>query len=235
MTATNGTWTGSPTSYAIQWRRCNTSGATCTDISGASASTYLVQAADVNNTLRVRVTASNSAGPSSPADSTATATVTAAPSGGGSSFGASAPGGSFAAPGAGYKFGTPYVLTSSASATQFQFYARGGSASQSFTPAIYASNGSSPTTLVATGATVTVAANQAAGWVTSTLPATSLNAGTYYLVLVSGTTSNATSIYYDPGNPSDGVYNTNTPGAPTATFGTANTEPRRYSYRVTTG
>ena len=47
---------------------------------GATASTYMLVAADVGSTLRVRVTATNGAGSSS-ADSAQTAVVTAAPSG----------------------------------------------------------------------------------------------------------------------------------------------------------
>jgi hypothetical protein len=72
-----GNWTGAPTSWAYQWRRCNTSGASCTDIGGATGTGYLVAAADVGSTLRVSVTATN-AGGSTTAASAATATITAA-------------------------------------------------------------------------------------------------------------------------------------------------------------
>ena len=78
LTATNGTWTNTPTSYGYQWRRCNPSGAACADIGSATASTYLLQAADVGSTIRARVTASNAAGPSTPADSGQTALIAAA-------------------------------------------------------------------------------------------------------------------------------------------------------------
>jgi hypothetical protein len=78
LTSTTGTWTGSATiTYARQWRRCDSSGANCTDISGATATTYVLVAADVGKTIRVVLTASNTAGNAS-ATSTATATVTAA-------------------------------------------------------------------------------------------------------------------------------------------------------------
>jgi multidrug efflux pump subunit AcrA (membrane-fusion protein) len=76
LTANNGTWTGTaPISYRYQWLRCNSSGNGCSDIGGATERTYLVRAADVNRTVRVRVTATNSDGSSS-ATSGPTAVVT---------------------------------------------------------------------------------------------------------------------------------------------------------------
>ena len=80
LTSSTGTWSGSPTGFSYQWRRCDSQGGACSDVSGATASTYTLVAADVGSTLRARVTASNGAG-SSAADSTQTAVVTAAPSG----------------------------------------------------------------------------------------------------------------------------------------------------------
>jgi hypothetical protein len=71
LTASTGTWTGSPTSFAYRWRRCDSGGANCADISGATASTYVVQSADTGGTLRVVVTATN-AGGSTPATSNQT-------------------------------------------------------------------------------------------------------------------------------------------------------------------
>ena len=67
------------------------------------------------------------------------------------------------------------------------------------------------------------------------LPSTSLPAGTYYLVLVSGLAGQGANVYYAAGGASDGVYNQNTPGTPTATFGAFSTEPRQWSYRVRLG
>ncbi len=69
--ATTGTWSGSPTSYAYQWQDCNTSGEGCSNISGATSSSYTLTAGDVGHTVRVVVTASN-AGGSTQASSAAT-------------------------------------------------------------------------------------------------------------------------------------------------------------------
>jgi hypothetical protein len=79
LTATTGTWTGAaPITYTRQWRRCNTGGSSCADISGATAATYALVAADVGSTLRVRVTATNAAGFAF-VDSAATPVVVTAP------------------------------------------------------------------------------------------------------------------------------------------------------------
>jgi hypothetical protein len=64
LTATTGTWSGNPSSYAYQWRRCDTSGGSCAAIAGATSSTYTLAGADVGATIRVAVTASNSGGSS---------------------------------------------------------------------------------------------------------------------------------------------------------------------------
>ena len=80
LSATTGTWTGSPTSFSYQWQRCNSSGASCAPISGAAATaTYPLATADVGQTVRVAVTATNGSGPSQPANSAVTAVVTAVP------------------------------------------------------------------------------------------------------------------------------------------------------------
>jgi hypothetical protein len=75
LTADQGTWSGTPPiDYTYRWQRCNSSGGGCADISGASNVNYTLTPADVDSTIRVSVTAMNSAG-SSVAASGATATV----------------------------------------------------------------------------------------------------------------------------------------------------------------
>src|SRR5579862_1602895 len=77
LSATNGTWAGTtPLTYKYKWRRCDTTGGSCSDISGAIAQTYDLKQVDVGTTLRVDVTATNSDGSAS-STSTPTAQITA--------------------------------------------------------------------------------------------------------------------------------------------------------------
>jgi len=64
LTANRGTWGGGqPQTYTYQWRRCDSVGGSCVNItSGGTGSTYVPTADDVGHTLRVRVTARNSVG-----------------------------------------------------------------------------------------------------------------------------------------------------------------------------
>lgn len=78
LVATTGTWTGSPSSYAYQWQTCDSAGANCVAIAGATASTRLLTSSDQGHTLRVSVKAANVGG-STTALSAASGIVAAAP------------------------------------------------------------------------------------------------------------------------------------------------------------
>jgi hypothetical protein len=79
LTAVNGSWTNSPTSYGYQWQRCDASGNNCAAIAGATGQTYALTAADVGSMIRVRETASNEAGAGTPASSSPVGAVIIAP------------------------------------------------------------------------------------------------------------------------------------------------------------
>jgi hypothetical protein len=76
LTAENGTWSNSPTSFAYQWQRCNADGASCASIAGATQKTYALTSADVDKRVRVVVTATNPDGSAS-ANSAPSAVVSA--------------------------------------------------------------------------------------------------------------------------------------------------------------
>jgi len=64
LAATTGAWTGSGITFSFQWLRCDTAGANCTAVSGATGQTYVLGSSDVGKTIRIQVTATNSDGTS---------------------------------------------------------------------------------------------------------------------------------------------------------------------------
>ncbi|HLH14728.1 MAG TPA: hypothetical protein VKV16_08045, partial [Solirubrobacteraceae bacterium] len=66
LTAGEGTWDGTPPlTYSYQWQQCDSTGASCVAIEGATEATLTLAAAQVGHTIRVEVTATNSVGSSS--------------------------------------------------------------------------------------------------------------------------------------------------------------------------
>ena len=73
--SSSGDWTGSPTSYSYQWSRSLMSGSGFIDIGVSTGNTYVVSEFDVGYFIKVSVIATNGAGSSSAAASTATVAV----------------------------------------------------------------------------------------------------------------------------------------------------------------
>ena len=80
LNGNKGSWSGTaPITFKAQWLRCNDNGEACSKIANATGSKYTVVSADATHTIRLDVTASNSAG-SATARANATAEVPANPS-----------------------------------------------------------------------------------------------------------------------------------------------------------
>ncbi len=68
LSASTGTWSGDqPITFAYQWVRCGidggaADGSNCSNISGATGTTYVLTSAEVGSRIRIRVTATNSSG-----------------------------------------------------------------------------------------------------------------------------------------------------------------------------
>ncbi|HJQ83866.1 MAG TPA: hypothetical protein VKA21_07320, partial [Candidatus Binatia bacterium] len=78
LTASVGTWSGSPTKFAYHWRRCNSTGVSCVAIRYATQSHYMLTPDDIGSTLSLVVTATGAGGAAS-ATAAPTGLVLAAP------------------------------------------------------------------------------------------------------------------------------------------------------------
>ena len=82
LVASPGGWSGTqPISFAYQWLRCDRSGGSCAAIASATGQSYTLSTADVGQTVRVRVTARNSAGARSSTSVPSAVVTRAAPPG----------------------------------------------------------------------------------------------------------------------------------------------------------
>jgi len=75
LSASTGTWSGTPTSYAYQWKRSATSNGVYSDIAAATGSTYVANESDVGYFITVSVIATNGVGSSTAAVSLPTTAV----------------------------------------------------------------------------------------------------------------------------------------------------------------
>jgi len=75
LSASTGTWSGTPTSYAYQWKRSATSNGVYSDIAAATGSTYVANESDVGYFINVSVIATNGVGSSTAAVSLPTTAV----------------------------------------------------------------------------------------------------------------------------------------------------------------
>jgi hypothetical protein len=78
LTSSAGSWNGAPTGFSFQWQRCSSGGTGCTNIAGATSSTYTLTTADGGMSVRCTVSATNVNG-ASPSAASAVAVVVPVP------------------------------------------------------------------------------------------------------------------------------------------------------------
>src|SRR3954454_323311 len=78
LTTSVGAWAGGTAPFSYQWQRCSSTGTGCTDIPGATATTYTLTTADGGHVVRSTVRATNVNGISPPATSASGAAAIAA-------------------------------------------------------------------------------------------------------------------------------------------------------------
>jgi hypothetical protein len=91
LSTSSGSWSGSPSSFGYQWQDCSSSGSGCSNIGGATGSSYVLQASDVGGTVRSVVTAVNSGGSASASSAVTAVIAAAAPPSSSGSVGAPGP------------------------------------------------------------------------------------------------------------------------------------------------
>jgi subtilisin family serine protease/fibronectin type 3 domain-containing protein len=232
LTASTGSWTESPTSYAYQWQRCDSTGANCTAVEGATTSTYVIKSTDVGSTLRVAVTASNSAGKSAPASSEHTAVVQQ----GLATFGKTNVGASSDAFAANRKRVNRHALSVAGTVTKLSIYLAptGTSGEQVIKGLIYADSSGSPAALLATSTQLTFKSTNTAGWYD--LPFASppaLTVGNYWIGVITGGTGGIAGFRYDKVTGSRDYNSNSYTSGPTNPFGSFSTDSEQASLYAT--
>jgi Fibronectin type III domain len=232
LSASTGTWSENPTRYEYQWQRCDSAGANCGTIGGATASNYPVGSADVGSTLRVSVTASNSAGSSTPASSAQTAVVQQVPA----TFGKTSVGSSSDVFAANRKRVSEYSLPVAGSVSKLSVYLApiGSSGQQVLEGILYANASGKPGGLLGTTVPLTFSSTNAAGWYDLSF-GTPLNlaAGSYWIGVITGEAGKVAGFRYDPvASSRDWNANTYTSG-PSNPFGAVTTDSEQASLYAT--
>ena len=228
LTAQPGSWSNVPTSYGYQWRRCDGSGNSCTDITGATSAGYLLVAADVGSTVRVAVTAANGGG-SSTAVSAPTAVVAGV-------FGFTSVGGNSDVMGADRKRVDHFQLSVAGSVSKLTMYLAptATSGQQLLQGLIYADQAGSPGALLGATSQFTFHSTDAAGWydlVFSTPVA--LQAGTYWIGVISGGASNVTGFRYSNVSGARALNSNNYASGPSDPFGIPTIDSEQMSIYAT--
>ena len=175
LTTSNGSWTSSPTSYAYQWQRCDSTGSNCSTVSGSTSGSYNLTSADVGHTLRSVVTATNPGGTTS-ATSKQTGTV-AAPSSvlvGNQQLQTA----SDSNP-AGMAQGFAYTATASGTTSDIDLYVNTGTTATKVLVGLYSDSSGKPGNLLASGS---ITSPKAGAWNDAPIGQTTITQGTPYWI-----------------------------------------------------
>jgi Fibronectin type III domain len=197
LSTSNGSWSGSPSGYAYQWSRCDTTGAGCASIAGATGQRYTAGGGDAGSRLSAAVTATNSGG-SATAVSAATATVQSAPTT--ITLGKTAVGGSADSFAPDRKRVSAYALATGGTISKLTIYLAPGGATgqQVLKGVIYADAGGSPGSLLAVSNEFTYASSALPGWYDLTLARPlAVQPARYWIGVITGASTHVAGFRYD--------------------------------------
>ncbi len=221
LTTSNGVWANGPTTYAYGWQRCDSSGAACVAVDGATSNTYVTVSSDIGSALRAVVTATNAAG-STTAVSAATPVVTGTATS--RSVGVTTVGPQADRMLADRKRVNAFPLSAAGSVTKLSMYLEPTSTvgSQQVRGVLYADSAGSPGGLLGASDPITFSSSGPAGWYDLTFPsAVALTPGSYWIGVLSGATSYVAGFRWTTvGGARSYNYNSYATG-PTALFGSA--------------
>jgi subtilisin family serine protease len=232
LSSSTGTWSNAPTGFAYQWLRCG--GGSCVAIGGAVSSSYTVVSGDVGDTLEARVTASN-AGGSTAATSAATATVQAAGSSE-ATFGTSTVGAGSDTMLADRKRVNRYQLPVAGTVSKLSIYLQptNKSGTQVLKGVLYGDSSGSPGALLGVSSQLSFSSTQSAGWYDLVFPSPlSLDAGSYWIGMISGPTSGVAGFRYASVSGSRSYNSNSYSSGPTNPFGTVKVDNEQMSEYAT--
>jgi hypothetical protein len=235
LSASTGTWSESPTKYTYEWQRCDSAGANCGLIAGATNSTYALASGDAGFTVRVAVTASNSLGPSTPASSAPSAVVQQAPPQT-ATFGKSTVGAVSDAFAANRKRVSQYALPVAGALSKLTIYLApsGTSGQQVLEGVIYSDSAGKPANLLGTTAQLTFQSTQAAGWYDMSFPAPlNLAAGNYWIGVITGEAARVAGFRFDSVASSRDLNSNSYSAGPSNPFGAVSSDSEQTSLYAT--
>jgi hypothetical protein len=228
LAAQPGAWSNNPASYVYQWRRCDATGASCTDIAAATSTSYVLTATDIGSTLRVAVTATNGGG-SATAVSAQTAVVAGV-------FGFTTIGGNPDVMSADRKRVVHFQLAQAGSVSKLTMYLAPTTTSgqQQLKGVIYSDAAGVPGSLLGVSNELIFHSTDAAGWYDLAFPSpVALPAGTYWIGVISGGTSNVTGFRYSVVTGARAANSNTYTSGPSNPFGTASVDSEQMSIYAT--